>query len=292
MLGFYALGEQALGGVSTFELNDYSITAEAASFTLTGIDANTISARSLSAAAGTYTLTGNSATLAITLNAAAGSFALTVQSSPLLAARSIAADAGSFALSGQSSRVLRAGIIPAAAGTFSLSLLDAELFGGARLDVDTAGEFVLSGFDAAKVHEYVLRASATPTSFGGSEHFLFSPLGAVSFGGSNDREQLLAETTFELTGQSAFVSHVKTISAGFGEYVLTGNSAGVFFDQALVALPGVFVLTGQDGGLLHAMSFDAETGVFVLSGLGSTTFLNRRLMGAKLGGGTTWRTAC
>lgn len=102
---------------------NYTMTAAAGSFALSGQAAALKAARLLTAAAGGFALTGRVATLTIArkLTAAAGSFALTGQPANLLAARSIVASTGSFSLTGNAAAFARTYAVTADAGSFSLT---------------------------------------------------------------------------------------------------------------------------------------------------------------------------
>lgn len=114
---------------SEFPDSGYSLTADAGSFTLTGVSASLLHNYVLSAAAGSIAVTGASAALkhGYLISAGAGSFALAGSDVTFIAARAIIAEAGSFTLTGEDASLLHAFRLVAGTGEFALLGFDADL---------------------------------------------------------------------------------------------------------------------------------------------------------------------
>lgn len=127
-------------------LTHYTLTADAAAFTLTGQDASLERGLLLTAAAGSYTLTGQAATFPRTyvLAADAGSFVLTGQAASLKKGFVLAAGAGAFALTGQAASLEIGYLVSAGVGVFTLTGQAATLNKGFTLTA-AAGAFTLTG---------------------------------------------------------------------------------------------------------------------------------------------------
>ena len=83
MLGFHALGQQALG--ATVATDDLVVIADGSAFTITGHDAGLYATRFMSADAGVFSFAGNDAglTVARTVTVNTGVFGITFQSAEL-----------------------------------------------------------------------------------------------------------------------------------------------------------------------------------------------------------------
>lgn len=89
MLGFEALGRNALGQVTAATAR--SITIEAGSFSVIGQAATLSNARTIAAAAGTFTLTGKDAALPIRMPADVGAFTFTGNAAGVVTVRRLTA---------------------------------------------------------------------------------------------------------------------------------------------------------------------------------------------------------
>ena len=135
MLGSYALGEQALGGLPDTSGEDHILTATPGAYALTGYPAVLTRTRRTPAAAGSYALSGHA--------------------SGLVATRSLSTDAGNYVLTGhtaspRAARFLRAST-DSGEPTYRLSGQPVQ-FRAPRFSVP-AGAYVLSGHPASLLHD-------------------------------------------------------------------------------------------------------------------------------------------
>lgn len=163
----------------------YTLTADAASFTLTGVETGLIAARSLTADQQSYSLTGVAANL--------------------LRGFSLTADQASFALSGVDAGLTTARLLTADQQTYTLTGVDAGLTytpAGAYTLTADVGTFTLTG-NAAGLNYYKLTADTVAFAFTGNDATLtYAPLGAYT---------LTADSgSFALTGNAAGLSYAAT----------------------------------------------------------------------------------
>lgn len=160
----------------------YTLTADAASFTLTGVATGLIAARSLTADQQSYSLTGVAANLlrGFSLTADQSTFALSGVDAGLTTARLLTADQQTYALTG-----VDAGLTYTPAGAYTLTA-----------DV---GTFTLTG-NAAGLNYYKLTADTVAFAFTGNDATLtYTPLGAYT---------LTADSgSFALTGNVAGLAY-------------------------------------------------------------------------------------
>ena len=121
-----------------------SMSADVATFTLTGQAATFKENVNLSASAGSFTLTGVAAQLNVKMSLAAGSFTLSGQAAGLSQQVKMSAGVGSFALSGQAADLVYAQKIAAGTGAFSLTGVNASLVVATNLTAGV-GSFTLTG---------------------------------------------------------------------------------------------------------------------------------------------------
>jgi hypothetical protein len=137
---------QSGGGVT-----HYTITADAGTYTLTGVAAGLRAARKIAGAQGTYALTGVAAGLRAgrKIAGATGTYALSGVDAGLKATRTLTADAGAYTLTGQDATLTEAGAytLIAEAGAYTLTGVDAGLLATRQLAAD-AGAYTMTGFDA------------------------------------------------------------------------------------------------------------------------------------------------
>lgn len=134
-------GTFTLTGVSAAFARALRLQAAAGSFTLTGEDADlTTGNPDLAAETGMFTLTGNAAALsrALGLAASSGSFSLTGNAAALDRIFTLLADSGSFALTGVSNTFKRALVIAASQASFTLT------GNAATLDYSNASDAVVA----------------------------------------------------------------------------------------------------------------------------------------------------
>lgn len=124
------VNETSGGGGAT----NYTLTADAGAYTLSGVDAVLTRGIRLTADAGAYSLTGVDAALtytpgsgAYTLTADTGSYTLSGNDAGLTFARSMAADVGSYTLSGVDAGLVLGRSLTAETGAYALAGVDADL---------------------------------------------------------------------------------------------------------------------------------------------------------------------
>lgn len=115
-----------------FSSGDFTLTADQASFTLTGQATGLKAGRKLTAGQATFTLTG--------------------QASGLVAARKLTAAQASFTLTGQAANLFSGDVMSAAVGSFTLTGQAATLRAGRRITM-TRGLFTLTGQSVTLTYE-------------------------------------------------------------------------------------------------------------------------------------------
>ena len=123
MLGFGALGQQALASRPLGVAGRHIVAAGTGTFTITGQSVGLRPVRSVIAGTGTFTLSGQGVTFLYgkTMSAAHGTFTITGQATAYSRTRVLAASPGTFTLSGQTVTLRKASYLTAARGTFTLS---------------------------------------------------------------------------------------------------------------------------------------------------------------------------
>lgn len=233
-------------------LRIYTLTADPASFALTGVDATL-----------TYTpITG------YTLTADAASFTLTGQAAGLTAQRVLTAAAGSYTLTGTATALTAQRTLAASVGAFTLTGVDAGLtytpVGSYTLTADTAS-FTLTGVDAGLLATRLLSAGTGAFTLAGVDAGLvYTPVGAYT---------LTADAgAFALSGIDTGITVQRVLSASAATFVLTGIAATLTKTgaYALTADAGSFTLTGRDASLVAARQLAAAVGAFTLTGNATT----------------------
>lgn len=198
---------------------DYTLEADPAAFTETGIAAGLFAGRQLPAAVATFSETG----------IAAG----------LTAARTVAIAAGVHTLTGEATALLANRSLAASAATFSQTGIAAELL-AARLLTAATGGHVLAGIDAGLSYAGSYSLTASPAAFTET---------GIAAGLIVSRRTVADVTAYTLTGIAAGLTYAetKTLAAATGEFVLTGRVAGLEYS-------GGFVLTGITLGKLLEVS--------------------------------------
>jgi hypothetical protein len=180
---------------------DYPITAEQASFTLTGNASSLINARKITADQASFTETGNAAGLTASRAIIAGqaSFTLTGQASGLTTARTIAAAQTSYTLTGQAAGVTTARKITADQTSYTLTGYDATLthasLGSYTLTADYSA-FTVTAFDAGFAASHKLTAD---------------------------------NVSYAITGYDANFNLTRSISAQYSTFTFTGYAAGIIY---------------------------------------------------------------
>lgn len=131
-------------GVQGAPTTAVSMSADVATFALTGQAATLKENVNLSASTGSFTLTGVAAQLNVKMSLAAGSFTLSGQAAGLTQQVKMSAGVGSFALSGQAADLVYGQKVAAGTGAFSLTGVNASLIAATNLTIGV-GSFTLTG---------------------------------------------------------------------------------------------------------------------------------------------------
>ncbi len=132
---------------------NFTLTAQAGSYSLTGQSATVARNRALTASAGSYSLSGQSATLVKgrVLTAQAGSYSVTGQSADIdyaaVTGYTLTAQAGSYSLTGQGAGVNVGKVLTAQAGAYSFTGQGADIAIGRALFAQ-AGSYSITGSSA------------------------------------------------------------------------------------------------------------------------------------------------
>lgn len=179
---------------------EYTLTAEAGTFALTGQSATLSAGQVIAAETGTLTLTGQSAGLraARHLTAEQGTFTATGQTSDLLRTYRIAADPGTLAATGQAAALVYtpasgAYTLAAEPGAFTATGQDAALTAARRIAA-TTGTYALTGQAATLAHGLTLTAEPG---------------------------------TLALAGQAATLTRTRIMAAETGAFTLSGQAAAL-----------------------------------------------------------------
>ncbi len=241
----------ALTGIATGLKAGRTVTADTQSFALTGVDATltktTVAGYTLTASAGSFSLTGNAANLAVgrKVTAAQGSFSLTGIAAGLKATRIVTAMTQSFTLTGVAANLKAARTITGAVRTFALAGINNHL-ATTRTITATAQSFILTGYDANLV------TTAAKTLFAATGHF-------------------------NLTGISSILSKGSRALASVGIFTVGTSPAGLASTRIIVSGPGTFSLSGQSSTLAFNRKLPISSRQFVVSGIASDLFRTRSL---------------
>jgi hypothetical protein len=187
----------------------YSLTAEAATFTLAGIDSGLKTDRKITADSGSFALTGIDATLtysplgSYTLTADSATFALSGLDTSLKAGYSLSADQASFALTGNDATLTKG-----AAGSYSLT---AEV-----------GVFALLGIDTNLTTQRVLGASL-------GSFTLTGPDVSLTYQQNSTYSMTAATASFVFTGIDTSFARTRVLTPEVAQFVVTGNAVTLTF---------------------------------------------------------------
>ena len=270
------------GGGNYTVANNYTLTAEAGTFSYSGGTTGLLRGLRLPADAGTFSYAGGDAGLARgfkviaetgtfdyaggdaafsrtwAMPAASGSFPYSGADAGLLRGYTLTADAGSFAYSGNDVAFVRGFYINAETGTFSYSGADAGLLRAWVLPAE-AGSFTYSGGDALTFKGWNLAAESGSFTYTGNDVAFLRGVGLLADGGS-----------FTYTGADAILARGLRVVAETGTFTYTGNDASFIHGQpgqyTIAANTGTFTYTGSDAALTAARILSAESGTFAYSG--------------------------
>ena len=201
------------GGGST------TLTAEAASFVLTGAAVSTEYNRVMDAGVASYTLTGATVDTLYsrTMVAEAVSFALTGATVDTRYNRRLVAEPASYSLTGSTVSTLYTRILAAEAASFTVTGQDVDTRYNRRLIAEAAA--------------YLLTGSDVTTTVINSE-------------------TLFADAaSFLLTGADAGLLYNQVLAAEAAAFILSGTDVDLLYNPRLAAEPGSFVFTGSDATL-------------------------------------------
>ncbi len=170
-------------------LTNYSLTADAGSFALTGSAAALKAGRLVAAGAGSFALTGQTAALKAgrLLTAGAGSLALTGTAAGLKAGRGMSAAGGSYTLAGADASLRADRALAAGPGSYALTGEPAALV-VAHLILAGVGVYSLTGSAAT------LTTTATAPTFDLAQDLIGQASGG-SLAGDEDRATLIGRAT-------------------------------------------------------------------------------------------------
>jgi hypothetical protein len=186
-------------------VNNYTLTAQGGSYTLTGQSATLIRSKLVTASGGSYAIAGQQATITYTpaainyqLTAQGGSYALTGQSATISRDRRLTSSGGSYALTGGTATILRTKVITAQGGAYALTGQQ-SVISKSKLITAQGGTYSVTGQQA------IIERDRTLTAQGGAY---------ISTG---------QQATITYTGAAA----AYTLTAQGGVYELSGGSASI-----------------------------------------------------------------
>lgn len=195
----------------------------------------------LTAAAASLTLTGHVASLSASrvLTASATSFSLTGQDADLLARRALQAEPAAFALTGQSADLLTTRVLSASPAAIAFAGQSAGLYARRTLQADPAtitltGQAADLAYSAAPGATYTLTVTAASLAFTGQSADLLTT------------RRLTAEpAAFAVDGQAASLSRAYSLSAQGASFAVTGQDVALRAARVLSASGTALAFTGQ-----------------------------------------------
>lgn len=225
---------------------NYTLTADAGSFSITGTAANLERNLKVVANTGSYVITGTAANLERSLKvvANAGSYSITGTAANLGYNRKVVADTGTFLITGANANLESSREVFAESGSVIITGTDATLRKSINMTADS-GSFAVSGTNATLTATRRLTASS----------------GSVT-----------------VTGTDASFRKSINFNAEAGAITLTGTSASLEYNRRLVADTGVFTLTGTDASLESSKEVFAESGTVTITGTDATLSVHRKMV--------------
>lgn len=221
---------------------NYTLAADAGSYSTTGAAATTRLGRVVTAATASYAVTGTAADLerGLAVAAAAGAYSLTGTTADLEHGWRVAADSATHTITGTAADLERGFLLDAAASSYLITGTAASLLADRNVFA-AAGSYSVSGADAGLLHAWRIDAGSS---------------------------------TYLLTGSDATLAYVQPgaylIAADAGSYALTGSDAGLLLGRKVDALAGSYALIGASAGLLHGYEVEAGAGSYTLVGASAT----------------------
>lgn len=224
------------------------LTAEYASFSLTGQAAAPRASRSFVATQASYSHAGQSAAIrrGYTLAAAYAAFAETVYAVALPASRQVAASQASFSLNGQSVSAQKGFTLAAESGSLLLSGSDAAA-AASRSSLAESGSLSITGQSAGLSRQASVAADQGSYSLSGLDVQLGSPrVFSVQCG------------TFDATASEAAITRSRSLPCEAASLSLSGESASVTAQRSTAAAQASFAETGQDASLRRSLSLSCD----------------------------------
>lgn len=253
--------------------NAYSMTANVASFALTGIATGLKAARTVTADTQSFALTGVDATLTkttvagYTLTASAGSFSLTGNATNLAVGRKVTATQGSFSLTGIAAGLKATRIVTATTQPFALTGIAANLK-AIRTITSAVRTFALTGIDNRLASTRKVTASTISFALAGYSANLVTTASKNIFASTG---------SFSLTGISSILSKGSKASASVGVFTVGTSSAALVSTRIIVSGSGTLSLSGQSSTLAFNRKLPISSRQFVVSGIASNLFRTRSL---------------
>jgi hypothetical protein len=218
-----------------------TITADAATFTITGTAANFTRTYKFPVDPGAYSLDGVAASLlrGLEVQSDVGDYQINGTAATTLHGWATDPDVGAYDITGTNANLLKGNEIAVDAGVYVITGTDATLsYGGAGL-VLTAdpGSYVITGTDATFDFTYVMAAFAG---------------------------------IYIIDGTAATLSIGKEIAADAGIYVITGTDATFSFELKMVTDVGSYSLNGTTASLEIGREITADVGSYTVNGIDAT----------------------
>lgn len=244
---------------------NYTLSAVAATFGITGQSAALKAARRLTGTSGGLATTGGSARLLVarSLVAAASSSALTPIAAALKAARRLLVAPGAVSLGSADGALRVARRLPGSAGTFGMSGSAANLAAARRLTALPAS-FAIGGGAITFVYTSAPGVHGpTYTLTGGSGLFAMSTSSARLM---MTRRLVAAAGAFSAIGAPAGILATRRLSTAAGGFAIVGSAVRLASTRRLPAAAGLFATSGASVGLKAARRVSTPGATFAVVG--------------------------
>lgn len=245
-------------------VTNYTMTADAGSYAVTGTAASLEFGGVVAADAASYTVTGTAANLEhhSVVNAEAGTYTVTGADAGLTAAVSMAADGASYTVTGASASLEYGPAIDAEAGAYTVTGADVTLTYSAGYDLAAdAGSYTITGTDAN--FDLIVLGDPGVYTITGSDATLTYTAG----------HDITADAgSYTVTGSDATLTYGASysVAADAGSYAVTGSDASLKLGAAIDAGAGSYTVTGADASLLASLVMAANGGAYTVTGADAT----------------------
>lgn len=257
------------------ELQQLTLTADVAAVDVVGLNVGlTRQFPALTADAATFALSGEPAALfkGVTLVADAAAFTTTDEDAVLRAAFHIDGNLGAFDLSGQDAVLRPSRRLTADTASFDLAGLSADVERHYRLTADVAG-FTHTGIDAGVGRGYRLMADVADFTVTGLDADIPLDLAEPPPTPEVNGAELL---WYEILGEPI---PALFLAADPGAFDVAGQDAKVLYGRTVSApAAGAFSLAGQDAGFRRTYSLKADVAAFTEAGIDANLRTARRLV--------------